>query len=62
MQQALLEVGIVVLSGWVELFNLIFFEDFFDQVLTVDDHLQVFVLVLSFKSKLLAARDAVSDF
>lgn len=60
LEQTFLEVGVVVLSGGVELFDVVFFENVFDHVLAVDDHLQVFVLVLSFKSELLATGDAVS--
>lgn len=60
MEQAFLEVGVVVLSGGVELFDVVFFEDVFHQVLAVDDHLQVFVLVLSLEGEFLATGDAVS--
>lgn len=62
MQQALLEVGVVVFSDGVELFDVIFFEDFFDHVLAVDDHLQVFVFVFCLEGEFLAASDAVSHF
>ena len=62
MQEAFLEVGIVIFSGGVKLFNVIFFEDVFDQVLAVYDHLQVFVLVFSLEGEFLAASNAVCHF
>lgn len=62
LEQAFLEVGVVVFSDRVELFDVVFFEDVSDHVLAVDDHLQVFVLVLGFKRELLATGDAVGHF
>lgn len=62
MQQALLEVGVVVFSDGVELFDVIFFEDISHHVLAVDDHLQISVLVLCLEGEFLAASDAVSHF
>lgn len=62
MQQALLEVGVVVFSDGVELFDVIFFEDISHHVLAVDDHLQISVLVFCLEGEFLAASDTVSHF
>lgn len=62
LQQALLEVWVVVFSDGVELFDVIFFEDFSHHILAVNDHLQISVLVLCLEGEFLAASDAISHF
>lgn len=62
LNKTLLIVGIIFFVGWIELLNIVLFEDISNQLLGLDQEFDVLILGLLFLCKLFAVGDAVSYF